>query len=525
MTTKLTSPVQQVVQLGSSPQENSPPTTIRLHVTPFTPQLLSIYLSAAARDKATDVSYHTTETFPDKPFGFVTLPVMEAANLRKKLNGSIIKGSKVRIEEARPEGSLKRKSDNADDVEEDADDKEKKRARKKEKKSKGDTNVIDGYELPEDRKVKRGWTESETKKPKKDKKKAEKSLYGKDSELLFRTKLPKNMVDAADNEEPDAPGKEKKSKKKKDKEGKKSSRKVLVHEFENTTKTPSFLKKQSDDVPKRTAHEYVDGKGWVDQDGNLLDDTKPRILRDERFNPDQNEAKRKEKKKEKKSKKTKERKVSLDVTAEEEPVVEHLEESLDEAKSSQPAESEQKESEFDAVQAPHPLETLFKRPKSSAEGSIPQITVDKTDFSFFGKDDEEENEDVEMQDEEAVKPSKSFRIQIPNTPHEPRQLRSGAPTPDTAAAFKRFSFAKGVVDVDDKLSEESADEDAEDNTSNEDEDDGDEEGEPKLKEESAFTKWFWENRGDNNRTWKRRRKEAMKEKLWRENKRKGRRIA
>jgi len=44
------------------------------------------------------------------------------------------------------------------------------------------------------------------------------------------------------------------------------------------------------------------------------------------------------------------------------------------------------------------------------------------------------------------------------------------------------------------------------------------------KEESPFAKWFWENRGENNRTWKRMRREAMRDKRKRENRRIGRRI-
>jgi hypothetical protein len=42
-----------------------------------------------------------------------------------------------------------------------------------------------------------------------------------------------------------------------------------------------------------------------------------------------------------------------------------------------------------------------------------------------------------------------------------------------------------------------------------------------LKEDSEFTKWFWENRGDNNRAWKKRRRDAAKEQRQRENRRKG----
>lgn len=39
--------------------------------------------------------------------------------------------------------------------------------------------------------------------------------------------------------------------------------------------------------------------------------------------------------------------------------------------------------------------------------------------------------------------------------------------------------------------------------------------------ETEFAKWFWENRGDNNRAWKKRRREVAKEERQRENRRKG----
>ena len=39
------------------------------------------------------------------------------------------------------------------------------------------------------------------------------------------------------------------------------------------------------------------------------------------------------------------------------------------------------------------------------------------------------------------------------------------------------------------------------------------------KEESEFAKWYWENRGDNNRSFKKRRRDTMKAKRLRDNRR------
>jgi len=49
--------------------------------------------------------------------------------------------------------------------------------------------------------------------------------------------------------------------------------------------------------------------------------------------------------------------------------------------------------------------------------------------------------------------------------------------------------------------------------------------EDKEPAESDFAKWFWEHRGETNRAWKRRKREAVKEKRKGDNKRRGRTVA
>src|SRR5271170_3536799 len=73
----------------------------RLHITPLNPTLLPSILPPAVLTAARNISYHSLQTFPEKEFGFVDLPSMEARKIKKKLNGSILKGTKVKIEEAR----------------------------------------------------------------------------------------------------------------------------------------------------------------------------------------------------------------------------------------------------------------------------------------------------------------------------------------------------------------------------------------------------------------------------------------
>jgi len=129
-----------------------------------------------------------------------------------------------------------------------------------------------------------------------------------------------------------------------------------------------------------------------------------------------------------------------------------------------------------------------------------------------------------------------------------RGLRSAAPTPDTAAIGRRFSFpwARDNAEEDDDddgaggaelkvntranaalqaVSEEEMDADVDANATplgHKVAKEGEEEGQ--QGEESEFSKWFWEHRGENNRAWKKRRREALKAERQRENRRTGRKV-
>ncbi|KAG7152562.1 hypothetical protein HYQ46_011588 [Verticillium longisporum] len=254
-----------------APTAADPDAYTRLHITPFDADLLKVVVPASALPKARGISFHTLQTFPEKRYGFVELPAMDAEKIKKKLSGAVLKGSKMRVEKARPEPAAelakeeetgkKRKKKSSDDPE-------------GTKKRKRDYNVMPGVEL-EDRKVKRGWTvtdedkikEKRNKKDRKDKEKSkekkekkkrreERSKYTDKEECLLKTKLPAN-----------APVEKRKKGK---------SRETVIHEFSNTTKYPSFLKssKPSDAAPSNA--EYVEGKGWVDEEGNVVEAVKVR---------------------------------------------------------------------------------------------------------------------------------------------------------------------------------------------------------------------------------------------------------
>src|SRR6478735_7237353 len=143
---------------------------IRLHISPLDPELLKIVIPASAAPKARNISYHTLETFPERRYGFVELPTMEADKIKKKLNGAVLKGNKIRIEKARPEQRVEPTGE-ADQEEEEKSRKKKKKSKESKEESrkrKRDPEVVGGVVLT-DRKVKRGWTEPADQRRKKSK--------------------------------------------------------------------------------------------------------------------------------------------------------------------------------------------------------------------------------------------------------------------------------------------------------------------------------------------------------------------
>lgn len=511
----------------------------RLHVTPLTPEILPLVLPASLRPSAADVSFHTIPTFPENSYGYLTLPTMEADKIKKKMNGSILKGKKFKVETARPQ---KRQRDEEDaGVAESTDEKKKE---KKSKKHKSEDGVLDGYELPSDRKVKRGWTEpSNAKKERrksekmkgKDDKKAKpqpKSKYTENPECLFRTAVPPNRssAEAAD---------EKKAKKKK-----KSPHESIVHEFEKTVTHPSFLRsKEESAAPTIT---FEDGKGWVDAAGNVKEAASDKIRKAD-YRPGQ-VAGAKEKRPAKKPASQKGAK-SPEPSSESEDWTSSSGSSSDESSGAasetssssdnvsgssddeevadQPGPSKERSNPIDGAVVPedhshpemtnkstpdadesskevHPLEALFKRPAPDATGDQPAPDTNGG-FSFFG------NDDIESEDE----PQKTTtEPQTPFTPFtkrdlQARGLRSAAPTPDTAMVNRRMNWADAEMEEEEE--EESIDTPV---------------TKPHApgsvpKEETEFAKWFWEHRGENNRAWKKRRRDAAKEQRQRENRKKG----
>ncbi|CAG7959707.1 unnamed protein product [Penicillium salamii] len=516
--------------------------TTRLHITPFTPDILPSVLPASVRNLATEVSFHEITTFPENNYGYVTLPKMEAEKIKKKLNGAMLKGKKFKVESARPQ---KRHRELEDPVPESDSTKKK---TKKSKKQEPEDGVVEGFELPEGRKVKRGWTESNDakqerrKSEKKGKKEKEaklqpKSKYTDKSECLFRATIPPNRA-------ADAAADDKKAKKKKSKDN-------VVHEFTKLTTQPSFLRTAQESVPPTVTFE--EGKGWVDADGNLKEAANDKIKKDNKHPGQVAGAKEKhratncsdKKKRSRKEKTPEESTESEDYTSssgsssgessdsdsesEDDDQAENAsissdseeekEENAEVVKQPAPQKEaeetpEASESEVEAETTPsdskeatpeptqaedvpskevHPLEALFKRAAPAVSDDQPKAEPE-AGFSFFGNDIESEDEQPEPQP--------------PFTPFTKNDLqnrgqRSAAPTPDTAAATRHTKWNES-----EESDDASIDSPVKART-------GDDNG------ETEFAKWFWENRGDNNRAWKKRRRDAAKEQRQRDNRKKG----
>ncbi|PNS15764.1 hypothetical protein CAC42_4216 [Sphaceloma murrayae] len=512
--------------------------TVRLHISPFSPALLDSIIPRTKQSLVKSVSYHTIQSEPDKGFGYLELPTDEADRLRKKLHGAILRGNKMSIDKARPE---KRKV-----AQKEVEPEEDSRPSKKSKtgsKSKQSNKEISGVELPTDRKVKRGWTEPDSKASKKSKgseeskgTRREKSRFTEKEELLFRT------------------GKKEVDKKAKSKDGKKTRTKdQVIHEFEKTTKVPTFLKQDlSQSTGRATA--FIDGKGWVDEDGKVVEAVRsqrrdvtaklpstssteaPLGIQGLPTLPGSTVEKKSSAKKaravpgshassssssgssvssisssESESDSESGSESDTDASASSQnqaplPAVEQCNPSLTKSASGQdiaastemPTPALTGSDEDSSMPKPiHPLEALYKRRPED----LPKPAPINTSFSFFAADEDE-------------MPTKADSTNMPQTPFTQqdlrfRGLRSAAPTPDTAVASRKF-----FADVDE---DEDEDDDEQDETDPE---------AAKTTETntlgngtSAWRKAFYEKRSDLNQSWKQRRRDSMKQQRQRENRR------
>ena len=510
---------------------------------------------------------------------------MEADRVKKKLQGSILKGSKIKVEEARPSKMALRPT-RAAEIERDEHLKQGLNATRKRKREEG---ILPGVELPDNRKVRRGWSdpsrsmkERKAGKPGKDKKETRKesrsvpSAFSTGEECLFRAKLPLSVTPIISST---SEGSERIKRDRKKRKG--TNQEVVVHEFTNTTKQAGFLRDRQDTDGKKAVAMYVDGKGWLDADGVLVEpDSKTQQLRmversalqalDAVSSQEGNVRRTTIGNSDSGKKTSSEGHTSADETSssgsssdseideqndpaqlsgstslQAEPQIEDnlqpnnssvtfavpstsqvvaamaTAESISSINQDLPPSSLRQStptiegtlSSAEVAPEVHPLEALFKRPKAKAIDTprkAPNLEV-KTSFSFFSPDDGTD----------------SSNQAVPQTPFtqrdlQDRSMRSAAPTPDTAAPGKSgfgnlwgsssFVEDEDTTDGQSRVRQRAQDKGLSTGAEREGEQNG----------ESDFAKWFWEHRGETNRAWKRRKREAAKEKRQRENKTRGR---
>ncbi|KAI3398379.1 hypothetical protein diail_9471 [Diaporthe ilicicola] len=553
----------------------------RLHIAPLHPELLKVIVPQAALSKARAISYHTLQAFPERPYGFIELLSTDAEKIKNKLNGAVLKGVKIRVEAARPDNMPKPDPDALVEAAAGADsDRKPKKSKsdKREKKRKRNPQEIVGIELEEGRKVKRGWTVTpdeakakkkkekerdraksksddakKEKKDKKDKRKRRKdaeSEYTDGPECLVKTQIPPNKRDAVTGD-----GQAVETKKPK----KHNKHEVVVHEFENTTRFPTYFKASKGASGSATKCDFVDGKGWVDSDGNVVEkvkSTRPKDLpktqvekktvaeHDDTTSSSGSSSEEEEDESEDEENaaalKQKQKVVNpgLKSLALDTATIAGLESppGSGRPKSSSSAKSL-------TIKIPpatpssskvHPLEALYKR-QQPGDTAVKADNAGDQPFSFFGGEDVEEEEDGIGQsrvmdgpqaehDETSSQAGLSQGKQPPMTPFskqdfEWRGMRSAAPTPDTAhpSRYSRIWPLRDERETSPGIAEGEEHDDMEMDRPRGMAPDSTGEGEP-TNPSTDFPKWFYENRSDLNRSWMRRRKAAAKQKRYRENK-------
>ncbi|KAI9668770.1 MAG: hypothetical protein M1831_000839 [Alyxoria varia] len=433
--------------------------TTRLYISPFTSDLFNTIVSPALQASATDVSYHSVEAFPENSYGYLTLPADEAQKLRRKYHSSILRGTKMRIEEARPERKQRKRkaaaeqAENNDhttagatvgeeaDVDERAAEEIGERRSKRSRRAKQEEGVLQGVELPEGRHVKRGWTGESSKEKKKGRKgkSDDDDNDGGDTrgKMLFKANAPPNKAS-------DLPDTKKNKRKNKDETANKKGKITTVKEFEQTTVHPSFLKENEISDKPAQATTFEEGKGWVDGEGNVVESVETRSTRKRRSKDVSAAADSKDgaepsgRKSKKSEKSTRDDKDSTQKSpVQDQPSIVVSEEPPERNEPSRERSTSKHRSPIPSTEtaAGQPedtttdqtsiLESLFKRPKpkSSKKGTSPQPTQEP--FSFFSNTADNTN------DEDDPSSKSSSTLFPPRPPHKRKTSNNSGtrPTP------------------------------------------------------------------------------------------------
>ena len=623
--------------MGAPITNQHPTQRIRLHISPFNESLVPSILNPRLTPSASNISFHTLQTFPERSYGFVDLSATEGKKLKNKLHGSILKGVQLLVEEARP--SRTRSEQGRNRYEEEDKSTRRIRYRRSFDPSCAAGRPILGLRLPDHRRVQRGWTKpsssirrSGPKKPKDQLVRIRNttttaaaaatttpstSFHHEISHCLFRVQIPAHRTSILPT-----------SKSTKDaKMGKRRAQHdqgTVVREFSSTTKFSTFLRDENVDKKGKSVSQYVDGKGWVDEDGKVVEGVSgsvngrmPGLRQETRKRP---RSRRTESEGRQENLETPQASPLDHLEAEVVPVPVEKPPSTSSRRTSRTArpkgstegpESPQTNSAHSSTHRTgpslsitipgevtitqpgqvtitqpgqvttgsgrqvHPLESIFKKPALPGHVSeaTPRTTIESKEqpFNFFGHVDDDDDDDKEGDGERDRRGRTKVAnlLPVPLTPFtqqdfQHRGLRSAAPTPDTAAPGKRFSFSwrtdneDETVDDDDDDDDEVGDGDEghqrnrpdesnktnvltppnsdqviEWNTSADPNDHdvmkegGDRDRRPPTNDDDddqkPFEDRFWDERANTNRIWRRRKRETGKVRRRLENKRLARR--
>lgn len=511
----------------------------RLYISPFCPALYTVVLPAAAQKLVANLSYHSIPNFPEKPFAYLDLPTEEAQKLRRKFNSTILRGKKMRVEEARIDTKKKKRVEEAGGGEPHYIPASPQRPKKR----KAEDGILQGIELPEERHVKRGWTQDAQDK-RKDKRPS--SAKSEKSQMLFRAKIPPNAISNVDSKE----------KKKQEKQTKTSPMTLELTEYAKTTKYPTFLRNSGAKREGIGPLSFVDGKGWIDRLGAVIEPVSTRQAKTVRYSINDMDNNSKSKSPMNGAAESilrpEARSINSDSDSDRNSEVSSASGSDTASSSASTSSSERSrntsvQNDTSTIPAPeiftlpstananspellhelpheppgvtqpkeiHPLEALYKKRKtddSAPQSTEPRTAPIKTVFSFF---ETEENEGLNENDPNDVE------FAVPQTPFtkrdlESRTMRSAAPTPDTAAPQGRFRAPWDAVEgtEDDDIGGQST-MGAPSSVKRNALQSGSQE-----RPTTAFEQHFWKEQGGYNRSWKARRREAQKEQRYNANKR------
>lgn len=451
----------------------------RLYISPFNPIFISTILPTTAISVVPNPSYHQIETFPEKSYGYLDLPSEEAQQVKKKLNGSILRGRKMRVEDARPQ---KRKHRSEKEVENGTGDKDEQLQNKRSEKETRKDGVLLAIKLIKNREVKRGWTQPAVNESRSRRGLADEASKKERSQLLFRTNLPPNVASKT------ADMGVRRRSWKREVDGK-AWQAVQIKEFTKTTKCPTFLRDSQMFREGKKSATYEEGKGWIDDGGNVVEAVRERhssrrpqglSVKAPTVETVCNGASLRsgEHEREESLRTLDDRNSNLGISSEDAnnfkaaPVAgtssptpantlhaqrktrlpRHDTFTASKASTTIATRLSPAISPATAIKDVHPLEALFKRPTSQSatttnskpptSGLRPAPIM--TSFSFFEADYNGDAYDNNVHDGEETGWD-SASLQPPQTPFtrrdiEYRGIRSAAPTPDTAAIGKKFSL-------------------------------------------------------------------------------------